>query len=74
MQLKEGDPNHGKAWGIFHWAGKQKSAREEEIRSPLKREWKLVAQEEGSGTGAGAAKAKAAAAAAPKAASASASA
>lgn len=101
MQLKEGDPNHGKAWGIMWWngkrqmrswsvfdhssssdsdanargldlrnpnktkkiiiikchfsSGKQKSVREEEIRSPLKPQWRLLGQEEAGGAGGAAA-------------------
>lgn len=35
------DQNHGKAYGKLVWRGKAR-AEEEEIRSPLKKQWSIV--------------------------------
>jgi len=51
VALKEGDPNHGKAWGIFHWKGVPKGG-EQKIRSPLKKQWTMVEGAARSGSGA----------------------
>lgn len=39
--LKQGDPRHGKAWGVFFWKGEQKGG-EQKIRGPLKKQWSLL--------------------------------
>ncbi|KAM3572220.1 hypothetical protein VYU27_005754 [Nannochloropsis oceanica] len=51
VALKEGDPNHGKAWGVFHWKGVPKGG-EQKIRGPLKKQWTIVEGTGGNGGGA----------------------
>lgn len=60
VRLKEGDPSHGKAWGVFYWKGVQKGG-EREIRSPLKPQWRVLAADEAGATTTTAAPKKAAA-------------
>lgn len=52
VALKEGDPNHGKAWGVFHWKGVPKGG-EHKIRGPLKKQWRMAEGEGESGSAGG---------------------
>ena len=50
IKLKPGEAGealHGKIWGVFHWKGVPKGG-EAEIRSPLKKQWLLVEEGQGS--------------------------
>lgn len=40
VQLKEGNPKSGRAWGVLYWRGQaMNGGAEKEVRSSLKKQW-----------------------------------